>query len=965
MKYRLLVLYFSSLIALSKCYGQEPYSIKYSIEEGLPTLNVYSVIEDSKGYLWFATDVGVLKYDGYQFQHFNTDNGLGDNEIFKIKEDRQSRLWFLSLNGKISFYHEGSFYNSLNSTIVRQVSHNVMSIDFFEDEDNTVHFLFMDGHISSLFTNDYVAVKDLNGSIKTNSFWRHHGNTYVMTESAIITLDGSIKIPMETNFEGESAFRYIYQSNEGYYFSFRNTILVYRYGSKIEKFMTIPEASDIIFITNIDNRFWIGTRNGLFVQEGNSLKHYFKTEQVSSVIKDRQGSYWVTTLTNGIKYLPNLSVTTHQLKKNKTKINALQKDSLNQLWIGTTEGVLVKPLGAEPSKSYLEGLSEEEQKVKRIRPMGKSMAVITKSIFLIHNDQVKEFNFSVNDLINYDDFLVFAGSNHIGAITFKNFKNLENAKPFEITQLVAQNKLLGKRSNVMQRVGRKIYIGTSTGLYVFEEGEVSQAKVPNDELSTSILDLKYYEKNNELWIATNSKGVIVLAADTVKQKYNTLKGMKSNTCYSLERWKDKGMFVGNNKGVDFIPFDTALEEITSFGTLLNIRNEKVNDLELIHEYLYMATDSGLYSFIPENSEKQPNSPLLEINEILVNGEKRASLEQLRYWENNISVSYTGISPIDFGDVQYEYKLNNDTVWNAALGRQLEFKKLNYGRYALQIRAKGRNNIYSNITGVHFTISPPFWNTLPFYIGTTLLLSLFLFWIGRRSFRKMRSKYDRENKRLQTEQEKIMLEKKMIELEQKALRLQMNPHFIFNTLNTIKGYYSGGDIKEANLYISRFSRLLRMILENDEHLVPLDKEIEMLDLYIQLIQLRYANTFDYQVTIDPHISKEEVGIPPLLLQPLVENAIIHGLAPLDQKGLLEVAFQLQGENLVCRVKDNGVGFENSKKEKAEGYQSKALKITRDRVRFINQTETLSQFEIRNVSSSGGTEVIIKIPLLKLW
>lgn len=965
MKYGLFLLSFFSLVALPISYGQEPYSVKYSIEEGLPTLNVYNVLEDCKGYLWFATDVGVLKYDGYHFQHYNTDNGLADNEIFKIKEDHIGRLWFLSLNGKLSYFQDGIFFNSQNDSLVKQVSHNVMSIDFFEDENKTLHFLFMDGHTSSLSSKNMVTTQKFEKETRLNSFWRHDKKTFILTESKISSINGNYNIPFETNLVGESAFRYVYQSPEAYYFSFKNIIFVYRYGSKIEKFMTIPNANDIIFITIIDGRFWIGTRSGLFVQEGKELKQYFKTDQVSSVLKDRQGSYWVTTLTSGIKYLPNLQLTAYQLKNNKTKINTLEKDSLNQLWIGTNEGVLVKPLEGEPIKGYLEGLTEEESKVKRVIPLGNSMAVFSKSIFLIQNDRIRKYNFNANDLIRFNDLVIFAGSNDIGTITNDNFNKLEYAKPNEIKELISQNRLLGKRSTVMQRVDKKIYIGTSTGLYFFENGKVTQTSVLNDELNTSILDLKYIEKNKELWIATNSKGVIVLSSDTIVRKYNTLKGLKSNTCYTLEPWEEKGMFVGSNKGIDFIPFKVSEEEIIPYGTLINMRNEKVNDLKMINETLFMATDTGLYSFNPEKIKENHYTPVLEINEILVNGEKRITLDLLNYKENNLTVSFTGISPKDFGELQYEYKLNNETQWNSILGRQLEFKKLNYGYYELQIRTKGRNGIYGNLANIHFTITPPFWKTVPFYLGAGLGLLVLMLWIVQRYFKRMRTKYARENKRLQTEQEKAILEKKMIELEQKALRLQMNPHFIFNTLNTIKGYYSGGEIKEANVYISRFSKLLRMILENDAHLVPLDKEIEMLDLYIQLIQLRYANTFDYHIIIDPNISTEEIGIPPLLLQPLVENAIIHGLAPLDRKGLLEISFQLDGENLICCVKDNGVGFENSKKEKADGYQSKALKITKDRVRFINQSENEGQFEIKTLTSEGGTEVLIKIPILKLW
>ena len=183
-------------------------------------------------------------------------------------------------------------------------------------------------------------------------------------------------------------------------------------------------------------------------------------------------------------------------------------------------------------------------------------------------------------------------------------------------------------------------------------------------------------------------------------------------------------------------------------------------------------------------------------------------------------------------------------------------------------------------------------------------------------------------------QQIQTEKHIIELEQQALRMQMNPHFLFNALNAIKGYYAESQIREANRYIASFATLLRLILESREQLIPVSREVRMLELYIELMQMRYEGKFDFRIQVDPEIRVTEHGIPPMLLQPFVENAIIHGIIPMKGEGELKIAFSRSEKSLICSIEDNGIGRAASEKlKKGPGHKSMAIKITRERLELI--------------------------------
>lgn len=216
---------------------------------------------------------------------------------------------------------------------------------------------------------------------------------------------------------------------------------------------------------------------------------------------------------------------------------------------------------------------------------------------------------------------------------------------------------------------------------------------------------------------------------------------------------------------------------------------------------------------------------------------------------------------------------------------------------------------------------------------------------------------------------LTLQKELAEYEQKALHLQMNPHFVFNCLGSISSFIVQNGTDSAVKYLSKFSKLMRLTLEySKEALIPIDKEIESLQNYLELEQLRFNQKFDFVINKSRAI-EDDTALPPLLLQPFVENAIIHGLIPKAEKGMITVSFSIDGESLICSIEDNGIGFDKSKEIKetlVSVHKSMALDITKKRLEMMEaSTAQKANVEIKEIKSENGeilgTKVILNLPL----
>jgi sensor histidine kinase YesM len=256
------------------------------------------------------------------------------------------------------------------------------------------------------------------------------------------------------------------------------------------------------------------------------------------------------------------------------------------------------------------------------------------------------------------------------------------------------------------------------------------------------------------------------------------------------------------------------------------------------------------------------------------------------------------------------------------------------------------------------VERPWWRTWWFWGAT--FISLFGLFYGRERFLKFWA--DEEQRHA----------KKIVELELRTLQLQMNPHFIFNALNSIQSFVMTHDAITANSYLSKFANLIRMFLDSSRSkYTSLQEEIKLLNIYIEMESLRFEDKFDFTIEVDQDVNKY-IEIPTMILQPFVENAINHGLRYKRMKGVLKIHFYYSKDHLICRMEDNGVGRKVAKEIQSKtrkGYKSQGLKITSERLVTYNTiNESNIGFSVVDLvtdlhegNGDRGTVVEVRFPL----
>jgi LytS/YehU family sensor histidine kinase len=310
-------------------------------------------------------------------------------------------------------------------------------------------------------------------------------------------------------------------------------------------------------------------------------------------------------------------------------------------------------------------------------------------------------------------------------------------------------------------------------------------------------------------------------------------------------------------------------------------------------------------------------------------------------------------------LRYRYKLEGlDQDWlHNGPNNHVRFSALAPGNYRFRVSATvDGEHWYESKESFQFTIVPPFWQRVWFIALGILLAAGLIYWAVQ--------------KRLAAIQASTKLKEHIAEIEMRALRAQMNPHFIFNCLNSINRYIVKSDHATASLYLTRFSKLIRLILDNsNSKSILLSNELEALKLYIEMEALRFDHRFTYDVSLANDIHSDSIEVPPLIVQPYVENAIWHGLLHKENGGHLQIDLSMNGENeLLFIVEDDGVGREKAKEFKSKSATTKkslGLKLTEDRIAVLNKyAKHQASVKIVDVIKNGivsGTRVSITIPV----
>lgn len=495
----------------------------------------------------------------------------------------------------------------------------------------------------------------------------------------------------------------------------------------------------------------------------------------------------------------------------------------------------------------------------------------------------------------------------------------------------------------------------------------------------------FYEDKDDvtLWIATSS-GLVKLnktKLDEPARIYTTKEGLPGNEIQSMAPGKDQNLWMGTSNGL--ARFDPASEEFENFNLADGTQSRYFSSMSVLCRddgTLWFGGENGITVVETANVQYLENAPRIQITEIKVNDKVAPGLADAithstnistirnlvqKYGDNTLSFSFVAIDYSDPGATQLEYMMDGFDKEGVKLDKGeagfARYPNLPPGEYTLRVRAANSDGIwFSDTRELAVRIMPPWYQA---WWARTLFLLLFLAGIYlayRYRIRQIRKAEAIKRKEAEYKQ-------RVAETETAVLRLQMNPHFIFNSMNSIGSYIQQKDIDTANDYLNRFARLMRLILNlSAKPFLALSEEIELLEQYLYTEAMRFEDKVDYEFKVSDKLDPDEVIIPTMILQPFIENAIWHGLAKKKGKKKITVAFERDGEQLCCSVEDNGIGRAATMGQKPE-QESKAIEITTRRLRLLEEMEGVSASLVitdleDEAGRAAGTRVAIRLPFL---
>ena len=913
----------------------------FTPRDGLPSSEVYQITSDPQKNLWFSTDRGAVRYDGYTFRTYDIKDSLPDNSVIKLYKDEKERIWFISYNSLLSYYKDGKIYPYKYNNIIRSNLINTLIPSLFVDQSDNVHINTINGKLYTITskgklilnekppTNLFIINSTRASSVTTNYLM---GKDFSTTTIRIETLRDTFSFTIKEHITYHHFATYKLRNNDLLFYCERYLIRIRPTGAfEVKKF-----AAPILNISEDENNsIWIGTyHDGVYVCDSllNTTSNYLKGLSVTHVNNDFEGGIWLSTLENGIFYLslqnsPCFGIGDEPLHD---KITTVANVSDSVLFFTTPKGILFKYSNFNHTIDKMD--------LKKI-----IWSAIENTHSIDYNKSSKELIIGAN--INFNNSEIDIPSTQwmhnkvtilpsLAKLIHKTngiflgnvYEGIYCFKPGD-KKIPTVYKLPLKAPTLFEDSNGRLFSGGMEGFYILNNNEFIPVDTTAKLLGSRITVIRELF-NKYIVIGTRSKGIIIYG-DSIIKNIVTTDGLTSDNinCISIE---DSTIWAGTNKGINKItvtntcPITFNIERFTINNGLFS---DEINDFAIGKTGIYAATNEGLNFIKREQKASKSNYLPLYITAVRVNDRDTSlvSLYSLRNQQNNIYISFTGLSFRNSKNIIYKYRLLGlDTTWRTTFHRDAQFSGLTSGHYRFQLLASHENGNNSNIpVELYFSIAPSFYETGLFRLLVTLFCILIVIGLVSYRIKAIQKRADEKN----------TLNKKFSELNLNALRSQMNPHFTFNVLNSIKYYIAKNDPESAQFYISKFSKLIRMILDRSRsEYIRLSEEIEILRLYMELEELRFENKFAYSINVAEKLNPEEIEIPGMLIQPFVENSIKHGIRYKKGEARVNVHFSSTDSVLICTVTDNGIGRQEAEKLKSpsEEYKSMGTAIVNERI-----------------------------------
>jgi ligand-binding sensor domain-containing protein/two-component sensor histidine kinase len=938
-----------------------------NMENGLPSNEVYCITQDANGTMWMGTDMGLVKYDGLEPKVFipSTKSSI---TVLRLYVDYDNRVWLSTYRNGLFYVEDDSLiepkFNAMLVKHMRETSQSfVMSMSVDSNDEitlalNVQHRMIITCALGSTGINK----NQLKAQSKERSIFylEQKGQSLVYG----ISLDTMM---LDESAQKNDKWREMRFLNVPVLNSYRYGVIdggsiawsgngIYTLGQQRDSVLL---EEDVTHILHDQTDYYVSTTKGIYhYKDYISTKTlngvYFQDYFIARVFRDEEGIFWITTVGNGTMIVPSFKSTSLKLPVSShfSKYYGsffMRNDTLNVL--DNNELYIIHSNGSKLFYNELKITEHRDNRVK-IKWLGNAKAVL---VYLL-----KYPDFAVNRLTKDHYGGLAIGESVI--VSTENYSRYLNDVESSLTgdsiylltakgiDILVQNQFVHSSHRHFQKDVKcllklnnaELLIGASDGLYLFNLEKLTSKHLFPDQLNGVITCLEENE-DGLVFIGTRGSGLGVYDGQELQMistgLHNDENTINQIVCKGRNVWlrtqkeimllrqkADSDSFVQLHLPSAFIGADYV-------NTLLFSNNKPV----LLHDDRLVYFDTAVLNY--------PFSNSFSVSSLSVNDEQYAPDDfanlDLAYDDNNLGVGLKLHTLHQAKENKIAYRLlGQDDKWVITDEKKIRFLGLQSGDYKLQVRAENAIGAWSEPRDViQFTIQKHFAQTALFKLGVVLgLLVIFgaAFFIGKSV----------------TNREKLLLQANIT-----ALKRQINPHFILNALNGIRYYQSEKDFKKADEYILKLAELLRNIVySTDNKRVRLSDEMKRIESYVSLEKMRFEGGFSFAINNLNEVDYSKVFIPPMLLQPIIENAIKHGLSRVDEPAL-ELTIAKKNNTLIITIKDNGPGIAGDEIAQINRSQSIGISNTRNRIDLIRKLEK-KQISMEIVSN-GGLEVMIKV------
>lgn len=961
---------------------------------------VTAIAQDKNGMMWFGTRSGLNSYDSYGFEEYNQSDGIinatitdicavGDTLfvgtekglcIYDIKSKKTTNYFYETdsllipddhvfhitkpINGKVIFCTKGG----TSTYDLKTKKFRIPKIrNYFSDyEVRSIEYINGDDSWVVATSNGLVIYKDENQALRHFNYIGNYDNALPSNNLKCIC-----KISDEMVFIGTDNGICVLDAMNKNIQRINLNALTRSKALKLDVSNIIQFSDKEVMISTYTNGLYIYNyqeNTAMHISKFNKL-YPISENYVYDIYKDEQGSVWIATFTGLNRFENNLarfSTVSIYESGSVLSINCFLEMQDNNILVGTESGIKVFNINDKSITDFKTFFNSKEN----------------------HFESLYVYNFYLDD-----DGRIWVGTRNAGLYIY----DIEKDKVIDVSEEYGIDKLryavirgtvkdeydniwvatnmglcrinLKDRTFVFYNNDRKdksslpyydifdlllddesLYVTTGNGLavYNYDTDKFTTYYLPDSLTRNDVVKNNGFfdivdGENGRYYIGSYSNGMLAFLPDKKQFKTPKLMPYLGTMVYAIVPDNEGSLWASTSKGI--MKYDLTTRDIMNYDVSDGLQGSEFSPNAFLKSkdgFVFFGGFNGFNYFKPEEIHLEDVMPKLIITKVLTNeGEKYRYLTHgdtihLSHKCKSFEIEFATLNLLRKNMTKYSYILDNyDKEWKnySYNHRYVDYNKMYPGTYVFKIKAANEVNKWTEPIELTIIIHPAWYQKGWFKILVLLMLSFVVYIIVRQRNKIVNQK--REQKRIINE-----LETQMLQLKQKTLQLQMNPHVIFNTLNSIQQYILSNDTNNAVTYLSSFSKLMRRILNNsNERYITLSDEIEALSLYLQLESMRLGNRFNYKIDIAPEIDANNIEIAPLIIQPFVENAIIHGLVPKKDDCFLNIKFsKISGDKILCVVEDNGVGrkySERVKQERGASHRSYGMSITKRRLETLTK------------------------------